>query len=486
MALPGFSGSLDEWRLARYLAIFPGEEAERAHTFWEDVRLLLPAHKLAVTPQALELSKYWRMEDAPAVRLASDEEYLDGFLDHFRRAVRVRLRANRPVGSQLSAGLDSSSVTALAAEALQSEDRTLSAFTSVPLYQAAHLVPGALADEWSLAHTVAKKYNNIEHVSVRAERISPLRAIHDGLRICGHPLHAAVNLYWIQAIHDEAQRKGLGVLLTGQMGNGGVSWSGGRHRIFFLLVQGRWDEGLRALRALKEREGFSWYGAICRHLLSPLLGQLWYWRRRLMRPMEPPWRQYSAIHPDFARRIGLREIMEAESHDSSFTRPRTPTWERRQTIELNAPGGYIHHHFGTAFRMEVLDPTADVRLITFCLGVPDDQHNRNGGERMLLRRSLAGVLPEEVWGNSIRGRQAADAAFRLLDCRDEMENDLAALASHRVVAAYVDVNALRGTWKDLQAAVTPRTSQRAASLLLRGVMAGRFVAGLTDGPERGG
>jgi asparagine synthase (glutamine-hydrolysing) len=486
LALPEFPGRLDEWRLARYLAIFPGEEAERSRTFWEDVRLLLPAHQLAVTPHALKLRKYWRIEDAPAVCLASEEEYLEGFLDHFRRAIRVRLRADRPIGSQLSAGLDSGAVTALAAEALHADGRTLLAFTSVPIYPAAHLVPGALADEWPLAKTVAEKYDNIEHVLIRAEGVSPLRVVRDGLHIFGHPLHAAVNLYWIQAIHDEARRRGLGVLLTGQMGNGGVSWSGGSNRIFFLLVQGRWSEGLHALRAYKEKEGCSWYGAIRRHLLGPLLGPLWQGGRRVLRPMEPPWGRYSAIHPDFARRMGLLEAMGAEGHDPFFTRPRTPEWERRRTIEMNAPGGYIHHYLGAAFRMEVRDPTADVRLITFCLGVPDDQYNRDGGERMLLRRSLAGVLPEEVRVNCVRGRQAADAALRLLDYREEMEEALAALASRREVAAYVDVSALRGAWQDLQAAVTPRTSQGAASLLLRGVMAGCFLVGLADRKEGGG
>ena len=120
-------------------------------------------------------------------------------------------------------------------------------------------------------------------------------------------------------------------------------------------------------------------------------------------------------------------------------------------------------------------------LLMFCFGVPNDQHNRDGGERMLLRRSLTGILPDEMRGNSVRGRQAADVALRLLDYREEMEEELAALASHRAVAAYVDVSALRRAWQDLQAAVTPHTSQSAASLLLRGVMVGRFIMRLSEG-----
>ncbi|WP_028320830.1 asparagine synthase-related protein [Desulfatiglans anilini] len=481
LALRRFEWKLDEWRLARYLTVFPGQEADRSRTYWEDIRLLPPAHQMSVTPHALKVRTYWRIEDAPTFRLTSDKAYSEGFLELFRRAVRVRLRSDRPVGSQLSAGLDSSSVTALAAEMLEADRRTLPSFTSVPLHPAAHLVPGALADEWSLAHTLAEKYENIQHISIRAEGVSPLAGVRAGLRICGHPLHAATNLFWIRSIHEEAQRMGIRVLLTGQMGNGGVSWSGGSHRILFLLLQGRSDEGMRALREYKKARGFSWYRAIRSHLLGPILGPLWYRCRQVVHPWQAPWSRYGAIHPEFARRMGLRETMKAENHNPLFARPRDPEWERRQTIMMNAPAGYIHHQWGAAFRMEVRDPTADVRLITFCLGIPDDQYSRDGGERMLLRRSMRGILSQELIENTVRGRQAADVPLRLLDHREEMEGELAALASHDAVGAYLDVNALRAAWRSLQAGgAAAQASQRSAFLLLRGVMAGRFVTGLTD------
>lgn len=481
LVLPEFAGKLDEWRLARFLAIFPGEDAESSRTYWEDVRSLPPAHCLTVTSQILRLRKFWSLADAPPVRLASDKEYIEEFLSHFRRSVRVRLRSDRPVATQLSAGLDSSSVTALAAEAFQTSGQTLPAFTSVPLYPAEHLVPGALADEWPLAHRLAQKYGNIEHIPIRAEDASPLRAVHDGLAMFGHPLHAASNLYWILAIHEEARQRGVGVLLTGQSGNGGISWSGGRNRIFFLLLQGRWAEGLRALRSYRERQGCSWYQTIRYHLLIPVLGPLWLRRQRLLHPAKPPWSEYSSIHPAFARRLGLKKAMRAAHHDPAFARPRSPSWERRRTIEVNAPGGYLHHVFGAAYGMDVRDPTADVRLLMYCFGLPDDQHSRDGGERMVVRRSMAGILPEELRWSRVRGKQAADVGLRLLDHRDEMEADLRSLASCGAIAAYVDCGALRRAWRDLQAAVTPRTSQRAASLLLRGIMAGQFIKDLASG-----
>jgi len=481
LALPEFPTKLNEWQLACYLAILPGGEDRWSRTFWEDVRLLLPAHTLIVTPQTMVFRKYWSLDEVRPIRFASDEAYLEGFLDHFRRAVRVRLRSNRPVGTQLSAGLDSSSVTVLAAEALQDTGQTLTAFTSVPLYPSDHLVPGALADEWAIAHTVAEKYGNIEHIPIRAEDVSPLSAVHDSLAMIGCPLHAASNLYWIQAIHEEARKRGIGVFLTGQLGNGGISWSGGSNRIYFDFVQGRFGEGIKALRAHKARHGLSWYQTVRRHLLAPLLGPLWQRRQQLFHPTEPPWGEHGAIQSEFARRMDLRKAMQEENHNPVFASLHSPEWEHRRIIEMNAPGvSYIYHHLGAAFQMDVRDPTADVRLLTFCFGIPYEQYTCSGAERMVIRRATAGILPDGIRWNTVRGKQAADMGLRLLDHKEEMEEELRSLISHETVMSYVDVNALQTAWQSLLAEVNPKTSRQAASLLLRGVMAGHFILDLSS------
>ncbi len=467
LALPEVPVKMDEWRLARYLALFQGEESEWSRTYWEDVRSLLPAHSLILNSRALSLRKYWNVADAPAVRAASDNDYLEGFLAHFRRAVTVRLNSRRPVGTQLSSGLDSSSVSALAAESLAARGQTLPAFTSVPLYPAAHLAPGMLVDEWPLAHAVAEKHRNIEHIPIRAEGASPLRAVRDGFDMFGHPLHAVANLYWILAIHDEARRRGLGVLLSGQLGNGGVSWSGGSTRILFLFARGRWEEGFRALRSYRKYRSGSWSSTLRRQVLGPLLSP--------GRRAGPFISGDDSIHPDFARRVGLEKALKAARRKPANFLPRSPSWERRRIIEINAPGGFIHHHLGAFFGMEIRDPTADVRLIRYCFGLPEELPNRDGGERMVLRRSLAGILPEDVRVSAVRGKQAADLALRLLAHRDEMEDELQMLESREAVAARVDCRVLRRVWRDLGEKATPRASGRAASALLRGIMAGRFI-----------
>ncbi len=479
LALPEVPEILDEWHLARHLGLFQGEEEEWSDTFWKDIRLLLPSHSLSVTPLGLALRKYWSLDEAQLLNFAKDEEYLEGFIAHFRRAVRVRLRSNRPVGTQLSAGLDSGSVTALAAEALIQEGRTLPAFTSVPIYTSDHLVPGSLSDEWPMAHTVAQQYSNIEHIPIRAEGVSPLQAAYDVLALIGCPIHAAANMYWIQAIHQEAQRLGLGVLLTGQMGNGGVSWSGETNKIYYDLLNGRINHALRALKTYREMHGVSWYLAIRRHLLGPMLGPIWHRSQKLAQSREAPLRDRSAIHPDFARRIGIEDAMKRDRGGQESARRSSSEWKRRRIIEVNAPLWYIHHHKGAASRMDVRDPTGDVRLLMFCFGLPDEQFSRDGGERMLLRRAAAGVIPEKIRWNVVRGKQAADIGLRLMDYRQEMEDAMGLLEASTAASSYMDIGILRKVWKDLLKEVTPDTNRRAASILLRGVMAGLFIIRLS-------
>jgi asparagine synthase (glutamine-hydrolysing) len=290
------------------------------------------------------------------------------------------------------------------------------------------------------------------------------------------PIHAAGNLFWLLAIYAAAQERGLGVVLTGQMGNGGISWSGGQNRIFYLFARGRLDAGRRAMAEWRARNGRSWLGTAKSQLLGPVLGPCWRQRQRLLRPGATSWANLAAIGPAFARRMNLRAAARESHIHRLFGRPLDSRQERSLIFSMNSPnGGSIHQAYGASCGLEVRDPTTDVRLLEFCFGAPDEIHAHDGGERMLVREAMEGLLPPEVQWNTVRGRQAADVALRLLDHRDEMETALRGLESTPIVGEYLDLKALRAAWQALQAEVTVQTSQKATTLLMRGVMAGMFL-----------
>ena len=138
LALPEVPRRLSEWHLACYLTVF--YQGYGSGTQWQGIEQLLPGFQATITSETFRRQAYWRLEDAPPVRLGSDEDYLAGFLDHYRRAVRCRLESVRPVGVTLSSGLDSGSVTALAAADLRTRGRCIDCSNLKLLYPADVLV----------------------------------------------------------------------------------------------------------------------------------------------------------------------------------------------------------------------------------------------------------------------------------------------------------------------------------------------------------
>lgn len=482
-ALDWVERRIHEPKIASYLAIFPFAREEESP--WRDVLRLLPGSSLAVSPEKTLVRRYWEWTASAPVEGKRDEEYVEGFLERFRSSVTSRLRSRFPVGVLLSAGLDSGAVTALAAEALAAQGRSLTAFTSVPLFSASHLVPGGLADEWPLARAVARRDGVAEHLAVDAATVTPLAGIQQAVAIHHAPQHAAANEYWIMAVHNAARERGIGVMLTGQLGNGGVSWSGGRDRILCLFAAGRWDEGRRAMALWKRWHGRSWIGAMAHCLVKPILRPYRELARRCSRSSSPPWSEVAAIHPTFAARLGLEEALKAAGPGWLSHRMIDPSLERRLTLFRNGTMvGPIWHATGAAFGMEVRDPTADLRLLEYCLSVPDEQDVFEGGQRMLIRRAMEGILPGEVQWGLVRGKQAADVAYRLRSHPEEMEAALARLERNGEVASYLDLPLMRRVWHEVQGEVTLRTSLRAATLLLRGIMCGCFIedAGRRENP----
>ncbi len=471
LALPFVPRRLNELQLARLLAVLPGDGFD---TMYQGIARLPPAHTLVAQNGAVRVRRYWRLEDAPEIRLASDAAYVEGFLHHFGAAVEARLRAVRPVGATLSAGLDSSSVTALAARALRARGAPLTAFTARPGFPAEHLVGRrGLADEWPYAQRTAALAGVAEHIAVPAASFSPSAALAWAQQTFAEPQHAAGNMHWLHELLAQARQRGIGVLLTGQLGNGGISWAGDAYRGFNLLRAGR-PEALRALAEYQVASGRSWAGTLKRQLLSPLYKSLRLAARQL--DPRPPWRGYAPLNERFARRIGLAELAHAAPHEALARRPGDERQMRLLLLRpLSNPAGALWQAQGAAFGLEVRDPTADIRLLSFCLGLPADQSRRGDQARLLIRRAMVGLLPDEVLSAAWVGRQAADIGQRLLADRAAIEELLGRMERSAACAEYLDLAGLRHSWAELQRSLTPATNLRAMTFLSRGLSAGLFL-----------
>ena len=90
----------------------------QVRTLYEGVFQVPPGHYLLATDKHMQLIQYWDFDYPkadPKAALRPDADYVAEFRHALEEAVRLRLRADVPVGCYLSGGLDSCAVLGLAA-----------------------------------------------------------------------------------------------------------------------------------------------------------------------------------------------------------------------------------------------------------------------------------------------------------------------------------------------------------------------------------
>ncbi|MFA6010629.1 MAG: asparagine synthase-related protein [Desulfobacteraceae bacterium] len=474
LAHPDVRNEMDEKQLACFMV--NDTRGDLKNTLWKNVSKLLPSQVISVDSDGLKLKRFWNFEEVQANKQVESSQCLETFLSLFERAVAGRRRSLRTVSSTLSAGLDSTAVTALAAEQAYLQGGKILAFTYKPLNHPNLTSFGKMPDEWNLAHTVARKYVNIEHRPISGEQVSPLDAIRRSIHLFKSPPHALANMFWINDMMDVIRKNNSDVLLTGQMGNAVISWNGGSNRIVGLFIQGKWDQGMDALIQWKKAQNQSLLTAVKTHLLAPFLKRMI--KRKNTNPgfFRPMISRYSVISKDLSERTGLFPSHPTGLQRMFSTEIITPREERIRSIRLNsAYVGPFWHGMGTAYGIEVRDPTVDVRLLEFCLGVPDDECVYGGGQRMLVRRAMKGIVPDEVRWNRIRGNQAADIGLRLLVHAEEVERELMEIENSKLMQAYINVSAMRTVWGNFKSSQNPQNLFWLSRLFLRGYAASVFL-----------
>jgi asparagine synthase (glutamine-hydrolysing) len=447
---------MDELYLAQILISWPAYHGER--TIQSQIKRLPPAHCIAVTPAGATVRQYWRLEDVSETSLPRREDYADAFRDVFDEAVRCRLRTNGAVAVSLSGGLDSGSVAVTAATLLKADGKRLIALTSVPLSDTGQYVGGCFGDEYPFARSTAGFSGNIDLHPVTARTITPISAIRRMLPIINEPGFAAGNFFWTQAVKEAARAGGCRVLLNGAAGNAGISWTGSvlSQSVAFQIRELGWR---RLLKELAKRSA------------PPSFFKKWL----TMRMRQDAWARSTAIHPDLARRLKLKERY---LNDQSMY-PRSAREERCRILQPGRfMGGCTQTETSVVHELETRDPTSDPRVLAFTFSVPDHifRDPETGLDRWLIRQAMKGRLPEDVRLNRRRGRQAGDLVPRLRACADEVETALAELETGPA-AAYVNVPYMRAVWSMVRTDDTPEAFIKSITVLTRGISAGLWVNG---------
>lgn len=349
--------------------------------------LLLPTAKFlsasgaAFEKPGLQPTRWYELPRADASLIAPTDAVAE-LRSTLQDAVRLRLRADVPVGSCLSGGLDSSAIVCLMSRQLGAMGIAghLKTFTAGSADRA--------FDESDYAREVVKASGADGHFVTPDPEI-----LFENLdRLIWHqdtPLISASTVaQWM--IFREARKQNVVVMLDGQ----GADEILCGYRGFFgaylasLMRGGRYIRWWEEIRALRQHSDFSWLrslGYTAAYLQPGAVGWLGKFDKRAYsdRGWVAPGCRHAYV-ADPIRRLGGRAGSIHEMSTAQVTATNLPMllhWEDRNSM---------------ASSVEARVPFLDFRVVELCLRMEDASKVGGGISKAVLRQSMRGIVPDRV------------------------------------------------------------------------------------------
>jgi asparagine synthase (glutamine-hydrolysing) len=367
---------------ALQIALFIAEEYRVAGpSLYQGIDALPPAHFLLVTASRMRLERYWAPEDVPALPERDQEALAQELRDALREAVRCRLGTSRSVGTDVSGGLDSSSVAATAASIAEHPPTAL------------HLrFPGLPCDEEHHARAVSA-HCDLRWVArdATAPDVACPRTFQGQPDFRYYPILSS-----FERLYADARTRGIGTVLTGV----------GSDQLFD-ATHVECAEGILSLdlelvaRASGLREApFSAepYQLLLRQGLRPLLPEraLRMIRAARGRPLHPglPLLVPALVGAVAAQVDEERRRLAARHAGSLVTQHLCAELERFTTAVPLLDCDQL----GARTQVQVAHPYLDRRVVELGLGLPPLCRIGRGFDKgkPLLRRAVRGLLPRSV------------------------------------------------------------------------------------------
>jgi len=384
LAMPWVRQSLNEGMIAEILT---DNYCSLEQTFWKDIYRLLPAHTAKVRDQKLTMRRYWAPGTTNEIRYRKQEDYVAHYREVLFDTVRRFSRSHKPVGCEVSGGLDSSAIFSVGVN-LADKGKLLSpdlrGFTlSFP--------DNTDANELRFARAVG------EHLKRPVQEVPPTyQRLNWHLRFAQE--HKVLPLAPNSLMHGGIQKAMVGEgCVVSLHGLGGDEWLSGSPNTYAEAI------ALNDWGALKElfltdlaTKGMlrSLY-AVPRYGLLPLLPE----------PLKKPLRRFRD-QEDTPGQITLSKELAALLEEQLRARSNKPNAKfegnRHKPQIAHLTNAYAlfareaSEHYASLDGIEARAPLYSKPIIEFSLSTPAAHRMRQGMDRAIHRQALEGILPETV------------------------------------------------------------------------------------------
>jgi asparagine synthase (glutamine-hydrolysing) len=477
LSLPYVKRELNELWLAEYLAITGLiDVVDLTSTVYQNIEQVPPSHSVLITANNVILTRYSTLTSGEPLRLKSNEDYIEAFQEIFQEAVTSRLRTNRQVGAKLSGGLDSGSVVSFAAKALRSENKRLHTFSYIPPKDFKDFLPkSAIADESPFIKSTVQHVGGITDHYLDFEGRNSLSDVQELLETMEMPYKFFENSFWLKGIFEKAHEENIGVLLSGARGNATISWGSAIEYYAVLLKKLKWVRLMHELHQYSKNAG----GNRLRRL--PVIAKVAFPFIERLFPSSIPYQMPMLINPEFAQRTDVFSKLKEHGMDQTGWYSSKNLYELKNKHFEDLFTWNATNTFATKFSLRYSlwkrDPTNDIRVIRYCLSLPENQYVQNGLDRALIRRSTEKFLPDKVRLNQrIRGVQGSDWVHRMIPMWSAFTEEAQHLSTDKRALEFLNGQVVRTALSKIREGVRPELAyDKDYRTLMRGLIVGRFI-----------
>jgi len=370
---------LDETYIGLYLAFEP----DGSITPFKEIRAVPPGGVCTVAKGQIACRKYYDLSShLTNICYKTDAEYEEKFRQLFTESVKARLRSDHPVMAELSGGMDSSSIVCIADKLIHDGEG------ACPKLETLSFVfdRAEQADERRFIKEI-ECIRSAKGFHLR-EDDDPILATWPDPGFVSFPSSIFCFGGRIRQLLEIMNRVGARVLLSGRAGDHLLlSEERTPLELADLFRRGEMSTLVERLIQWGAAEGRSVFELLWNAAVKPNFP-----KRLRSSVTVPRW-----INPEFARRIGLRDVIFHMRTSGSVLK--SPSSESRYADVMRVLGStssQCPNYVTTLGCIEVRYPFLHRPFVEFLLSVPTNQLMRPGETRTLHRRALKGILPEVV------------------------------------------------------------------------------------------
>ena len=384
--------------------------------------------------------KYWDIDINQGPINVDENKAISTLQSLLINSVRERMRSYSPIGVEISGGLDSSAILAIASKLNNDFQVEINTFT--------HILDNELKDEFfpfddelTRCKIILNHVGILNHYTISATNESIIKSLESGLRKLHGPVTELFSIY-SDKLYERVCQEQTSILLSGFGGNEGVTYHA-KDYIRELFYQKDWNSIKRLLnnnlrpRFLLQLRTYLRLFVIVR---LPFI-EKFYWllfrrnhfllTRFRASPIKNPLRNkynikskyYSEIFPTFNSSIGHNQYRRINSNHIT------------SRIENSA-------NIAQSYRIIYRYPFLDVKLLEYYFSLPSNFKYQNNSSRYIFRKAIESFLPNDIVWNQNRVGATIPSIYYRLDSELEICRNIIKTSQKENRYHYIDYSKL--------------------------------------------